>query len=215
VIGNGVDVTRFTPATPEERVAARRRMTAELGVPDDAVVGLFVGHEYDRKGLPLAVEALAGLPTDVHLLVVGGTADLIAQGELWAEQHGVSEQVHFAGQLADPRPGFHAADFFTLPSAYEANALVVLEALACGLPVVATPVGYAPEIVRDGHNGYLVERNVAALRTAFTALAEADRDELARHARESALPHAWSQVARRYLDLFDELVQQRASGTAR
>ncbi|MGI8457561.1 MAG: glycosyltransferase family 4 protein [Propionibacteriaceae bacterium] len=210
VIGNGVDVVKFAPPTADERVAARRWMTGELGVPADAIVGLFVGHEYDRKGLPLAVEALAGLPSDVHLLVVGGTEDLLAQGRGWAEHHGVGGHVHFAGALTDPRPGFHAADFFTLPSAYEANALVVLEALACGLPVVATPVGYAPEIISDGHNGYLVERTVAALRTAITAVVESEhRDELAVNARESALPHAWSQVARRYLDLLTAVAGSR------
>ena len=58
-------------------------------------------------------------------------------------------------------PFFAAADMFVLPSAYEANALVVLEALACGLPVVATRVGFAPEIIVDGDNGYLVDRDAA------------------------------------------------------
>ncbi len=211
VIGNGVDVAEFAPPSGDERVAARRWMTAVQGIPADAIVGLFVGHEYDRKGLPLAIEALAGLPADVHLLVVGGTVDLVAQGQGWAEHHGVADQVHFAGPLADPRPGFHAADFFTLPSAYEANALVVLEALACGLPVVATPVGYAPEIIGDGYNGFLVARTVPALRTAFTAVVESDhRAELAVHARQSALPHAWSEVARRYLDLLSTLAVERS-----
>jgi UDP-glucose:(heptosyl)LPS alpha-1,3-glucosyltransferase len=58
--------------------------------------------------------------------------------------------VHFAGAHRDPIPFFWASDVLVLPSAYEANALVVLEALACGLPVVSTSVGFAPDIVVEG-----------------------------------------------------------------
>ena len=73
VIGNGVDTRRLRPPTDAERAAARG--TYGFG-PDDVVV-LFVGHEFDRKGLPVLVDAVARHPDRVHLLVVGGTSDLI------------------------------------------------------------------------------------------------------------------------------------------
>ncbi|RYV50764.1 glycosyltransferase family 4 protein [Pengzhenrongella frigida] len=205
VIGNGVDTGRFRPATPDERRTARATLCPGGALPASATCLLFVGHEFDRKGLPLAVEALAGTPRSVHLLVVGGTPDLVATARTWALAAGVADRVHLVGRLVDPLPAFHAADVFTLPSAYEANALVVLEALACGLPVIATPVGYAPDVVVDGTNGYLVARDVEELRARFTAMVDADLAAMSRAARESSLPHSWDVVARQYLALFDEL----------
>lgn len=204
VIGNGVDTERFRPATAAERRAARAAVSPDGPLPDDVFCLLFVGHEFSRKGLPLVIEALAATPEQVHLLVVGGTPQLIAPARAQAQRLRVGERVHFAGTLADPFPAFAAADAFTLPSAYEANALVVLEALATGLPVLVTPVGYAPDIV-DGRNGFLVERTVEALRAGILDLLTADRTTMAEAARASALGHAWSLVAQRYLDLFAEL----------
>lgn len=209
VIGNGVDVDRFRPATPDERERARATVDAGGPLPEDAVCVLFVGHEFRRKGLPLAIAALADSPASVHLLVVGGTADMVAEARRWARTAGAADRVHLTGQLADPLSAFHAADALTLPSAYEANALVVLEALACGLPVVATRVGYAPDVVVDGQNGYLVERTASALASAFTALAAADRGALSRAARETALPLSWAHVAQRYLDLVARMGEAR------
>ena len=72
VIPNGVDVARFRPATVDERTASRR----ELGLDPSARVAIFIGHEFDRKGLPIALDALVRTP-EVHLLVVGGTAEMI------------------------------------------------------------------------------------------------------------------------------------------
>lgn len=200
VIGNGVDTTRFRPPSATERRAAREA----AGVPDDTTHVVFVGHEYDRKGLPLLVAAIRAVP-GVHVSVVGGTADMVAAMDERARALGVGDRVHFAGQVPDPLPWLHAADALALPSAYEANALVVLEALACGVPVVATPVGYAPEVIVDGKNGYLVSRTADDVARALAALAAAppaDREAMSRAARGSAEAHDWDAVAARYLELF-------------
>lgn len=130
VIGNGVDVEHSRPATPDERRQARATVCAGRPLPDDAVCVLFVGHEFRRKGLPLAIGALADSPASVRLLVVGGTPDMVEEARRWARTAGVADRVHLTGRLAEPLSAFHAADALTLPSAYEANALVVLEALA-------------------------------------------------------------------------------------
>ena len=170
---------------------------------------LFVGHEFDRKGLPLLLEAIAGVPASVHLLVVGGTADMVAAAADRAYEHGLSDRVHLFGRMTDPLPAFQAADLFVLPSAYEASALVVLEALACGLPVVATPVGYAPDVIDNGVNGLLVERSVDAIRRGLMEVLSQDLSRLSQAARASAVPHAWTTIAKRYLSLVDELPLRR------
>src|SRR5690606_7221570 len=99
-----------------------------------------------------------------------------------------------------------------LPSAYEANALVVLEALACGVPVVATPVGYAPDVLEDGRTGWLVDRTVDGVRKGLAAVAALDDDarrEASRAARATAERHDRDAVARRYLARAAELAEVR------
>ena len=200
VIPNGVDLERFRPPTPAER--ARSRLAA--GVPADGLVAIFVGHEFERKGLPLAIDALADV-TDAVLLVVGGTAESISAAKARAAHRGVADRVVFAGTHTDPVPLLWAADVLVLPSAYEANALVVLEALACGLPVISTRVGFAPDLIVDGENGYLIDRDPAALAARLNGLVDAERGDWSERARRSAEPFAWRAIAERYIALAQSL----------
>ncbi|MEV1128810.1 glycosyltransferase family 4 protein [Agromyces sp. NPDC049794] len=207
VIPNGVDMERFRPPTPEQRSAAR----AELKLGTEERVAVFVGHEFSRKGLSFAIQGLTHAPS-VLLLIIGGNDLIIAEAYAEAKELGVDDRVLFLGPRHHPVPFMHAADFFVLPSAYEANALVVLEALACGLPVIATPVGFAPEVVVDGVNGFLVERDGRAIGRRMEQLATIDDAEFAewgRRARESVEPYGWRGIAERYLELAEELLAER------
>jgi UDP-glucose:(heptosyl)LPS alpha-1,3-glucosyltransferase len=197
VIGNGVDVERFQPPTDDERHSAR----AQLGLaPDDFAVA-FVGHEYDRKGLPRVIEALAGTPDSIRLVVAGGTPDMVARLHTEAADHGLAGRVIALGAVTDPRPVFHASDVFCLPSAYESFGLVYLEALACGLPVVASRTGCVPDVIVNGSNGFVTSREPDAIREALMAIRGADRAAMAVAAREAAMEHSWEQVARGYLQV--------------
>lgn len=207
VIPNGVDIERFRPPDAAERVQAR----AELGVDDDRMIAVFIGHEFERKGLPIAMEALRTAP-EVLLLVVGGSPDMIRRAQAQARAAGVGDRVHFAGANRDPIPFFRASDALVLPSAYEANALVVLEALACGLPVVSTRVGFAPDILIDGQNGFLVERSAEAVGARLDVLSRHPLDEWRVRARQTAEPYAWPRIARRYLELIESLRSEGDGG---
>ncbi len=182
VIGNGVDTLRHRPPTDDERAGARDAYGFR---PDDVVV-LFVGHEFDRKGLPVLVEAVAQAPDHVRLLVVGGTCDMLADLRRRVEGAGCEERVVLTGRLADPTPAFHAADVFALPSAYESFGLVVLEALAFGIPVVATDVGVVSEVVVNGVNGFVVAADAEEIRDRVLELAGMPRDRLCGAARAAA-----------------------------
>ncbi|MEJ1088248.1 glycosyltransferase family 4 protein [Microbacterium sp. Mu-80] len=199
MIANGVDLERFRPPTPEQREAARE---AE-GVTADQSVALFIGHEFERKGLPVVLDALRQVP-GVRLVVVGGTAAMISDARRRAARAGVADRVRFAGQLDDPLSTLHAADCFVLPSAYEANALVVLEALACGVPVVATPVGAAPDLLTDGVNGAIVRRNPDSVAAGISRVGMPDAT-MRTAARAVAEKHSWSNVAQSYLTLAESL----------
>ena len=200
VIPNGVDVERFRPPDAAERMQARAR----LGVADDRTIALFIGHEFERKGLPIAMAALRAAP-DVLLLVVGGSAEMIRSAQAQARSLGVAARVHFAGTQGDPLPFLWAADLLVLPSAYEANALVLLEALACGIPVVSTPVGAAPDLVVDGVNGYLIERDAGALADRLAAMGDAPVDTLRAACRATAEQYSWTVVAAQYLEAAERL----------
>jgi UDP-glucose:(heptosyl)LPS alpha-1,3-glucosyltransferase len=209
VISNGVDLQKFRPPTAEERAAARSRFN--LG--DEDRVALFIGHEFDRKGLPVTIAALAQAPT-VLLLVVGGNERLLHDARALAERHGVGERVLFAGEQGDISAFLAASDMFVMPSVYESSGLVYLEALASGLPVIATAVGVAAETVRDGHNGYLVPRDASTIADRLESIAAAEPGAWRANARESVLRYSWESVARRYLALAERVAAERDGAAA-
>ena len=103
------------------------------------------------------------------------------------------------------RSVLHAADALALLSAYEASALVLPEALACGVPVIATPVGSAPDLVEQGVNGHLVDPDPNAVATAIDALRGGERERQRVSARRSVETNGWGDVAQRYLSLLGSL----------
>ncbi|MGE5469021.1 MAG: glycosyltransferase family 4 protein, partial [Ignavibacteria bacterium] len=172
VIHNGVDLERFHPGLRDEH---RARVRAELALPADAPVVLFVGSGFERKGVPMLLRALAAMKRgDTQLVVVG--KDRHQRGaEALARKLGVAERVRFLGGQEDVRPYYGAADLFCLPSLYDPMPNAALEAFACGLPVVASATSGAAELIRDGANGAVCD--------AFDAAALARQlDELAPNA---------------------------------
>ncbi len=164
VIENGIDPELFRPMD-------RREARVSLGLPESAPVVVSVGTLAPRKGFHLVIEAMRQLADRfprLHFAIVGGDgAEGAMESELrqLAERLGVAERVIFAGprsrrQLA---AWYSAADVFVLASAHEGCPNVVLEALACGTPAVATPVGGVPQILDSPEIGVLVEREVPAI----------------------------------------------------
>jgi len=200
VIGNGVDVDRFEVPSEERRSTARRR----LGLQPDDYALLFVGHEFDRKGLPVILKALEDLPDSTHLVVVGGGPDQIDPASRSIASVAIRDRVHFVGVQRDPRDYFHAADAFVLPSAYESHALVILEALASGLPVIATRTGSAPDVIRQGKNGSIIRAEARDVSEAVKALRAVPSEDLRTAARATAEAHSWEQVAQTYLDMLTD-----------
>lgn len=207
VIPNGVHLDRFFPADDGERDASR----AAWGIPADARVAAFVGHEFDRKGLPFLLSALESLP-DHHVVVVGGTpADIAAHRMLLPMD--VAGRVHWTGRISNPREALAAADVLVLPSAYEANPLVVLEGLASGLQVVVTAVGSIPEMLSDDEVSRVVPRTVDGVREGLIDLAnvELGRSRVQSLARAKAV--GWDAVAEQYVKVFESILpRQVASG---
>ncbi|MDR1660056.1 MAG: glycosyltransferase family 4 protein [Desulfovibrio sp.] len=105
---------------------------------------------------------------------------------------------------------YRRASVYLCASRWEGTPNPALEALACGLPVVSTPVGNMPEILVDGRNGFLVERTVRSFVDALVRLRDTDCATLRANARQSVLDGwTWAQQARKYADMFRELAALR------
>lgn len=185
VIHNGVDTDHFRPGGREGEFA---------GVPRAARVIVSVGRLVGWKGLHVIVDALAQLPDDVHYLALGEGGEREALQRL-AVERGVAERVHFAGRIAHVElPRWLArGDVFVQPSiGEEAFGISVVEAMACGLPVLASDNGGMREIVLPGATGQLlVPGNVAAWRAALNDLLKENSVRLAagEAARLRAIDH--------------------------
>jgi glycosyltransferase involved in cell wall biosynthesis len=214
-IGNGIDAEKFRPIS---RAEAR----CSLGLPADARVLVTVGTLVERKGFHRVIEVLPRLMRalpEVHYLVVGGAGpegDDSAQLHALVERLGLRERVHFLGAM--PAAALHvplsAADVFVLATRYEGWANVLLEAMACGLPVVATAVGGNAEVVSAARLGRVVAFGDAdaLAQTLETALqADWDRDAIRAHAQANAWDARIPQVVR----VFDELLEERQGDAAR
>jgi glycosyltransferase involved in cell wall biosynthesis len=173
VIPPGVDVARFRPGEPRPAGSAPLRV-------------LFVGGDFERKGGHDLLEAVRGLDGEVQVDLVTGSAPPSAE-----EQPSVRVWKGLAPQTSQLVDLYRQADVFVLPSRGDCLAQVVAEAMASGLPVVATRVGATSEMVQHGVTGYLVSpRSPRALRDALTAL-------IADPARRRAMGAAGLEVARR------------------
>ncbi|HVY45200.1 MAG TPA: glycosyltransferase [Minicystis sp.] len=177
---NGVDVEAL--AAPGDRA----RLRAALGLePDEWVLGALgrLSPEKDHATLLRAMQRVAAVEPRAHLLLAGD-GPLRAELAALAGRLGLEGRVRLIGERADV-PGFLGAlDVFCLPSKTEGTSLSLLEAMACGVPVVATAVGGTPSVVEAGAAARLVPPgDPEALAAALLALREAPREAAAMAAR--------------------------------
>ena len=205
VIPNGVDTDRFHPRDAVGAAAmaeSARPAGRSQGAPaPERLRALFVGGDWERKGLRLAIEALAGCPA-AELTVVGD-GDAGGYRDL-ARGLGCADRVHFAGPTDDTAPAYRAADAFLLPTAYESFSLVTYEAAASGLPLLVTPVNGVEDLLRDGANGWFIDRSPDSIAARLRTLATDPslRRTLGETARRDSLAYSWSSVVQSYRDLY-------------
>jgi glycosyltransferase involved in cell wall biosynthesis len=207
VIPNGVDLESYATLDADLRLTTRN----QLGL-GDGPVALFVGHEFERKGLYIAIDALTGTDQSLRLLVVGGSLEMIERARTHAEEARVSHRVVFLGAQKDPRPYYAASDVIVLPSSYETGPLVLLEALAAGRMVVMTPTGLAPRLLDGSSNGQVVERSSAAIAAGIGSCLQAlaaDRPLIEAACRSSVEQHGWDAIADEYVALLARSVARK------
>jgi glycosyltransferase involved in cell wall biosynthesis len=203
IIPNGIDLVKFTPIAADDADVRR-----EFSIPPDAGLLLFVGHEFERKGLEYVIRALGMLP-GVHLLVVGSDDPSPYRKIAAAVQ--AADRIRFAGARRDMPRLYRAATAFVFPSSYESFSLVCMEALACGTPIFATMVGGIEEYISSGVNGYPISRNADDIARALRPVLD-DPALLARlrlGASATAERYSWTRIAERYKDLLETVALEK------
>lgn len=202
VVHNGVDIQEFHPGP-----AARPEFSLPAGVP----LALFVGDiKTTRKNLETVLKAMQSVP-DLHLAVAGKV-----EGSPYpdiAAKLGVIDRVHFLGKTSKIALLMRSVDFFVFPSRYEAHPLVLLEALASGLPVVVSGNFGAADYIFDGGKIFMDPNDAPALAAIMTDLLRfpEGRSIMALAARKQAMDMQWSKTAAGYLKAYDTLLERRAA----
>jgi D-inositol-3-phosphate glycosyltransferase len=192
VIYNGVDVHKFRPM---DKKTARRI----LGLPENSNYAIWVGSSNPTmKGLSIAIKAVKGFK-NLHLLVVGVSGDDFGN-------------VLYRGNVPDFQllAHYNAADFFLFPSLHEGFGIVALEALACGLPIIISEECPVREIIRNGIEGYVIEKRkpedyAEKMKTILSDSAWYSEASLA--CRKLAEKYSWEKTGKEYLKLYLQLVR--------
>ncbi len=208
VIVNGVDINQFSTAMAGHRIT--------YGLPEQVPLAMFAGElRSARKNLETVLQALCHVPT-LHLAVAGDD-----RGTAYRQQAialGIADRVHFLGQRADLPQLMQLADLFVFPSRYEACTLVLLEAMASGLPVITARSTGGCELVTPECGVVLADSDDAvALGDAIRQLLQTPHQlqQMGQAARQQACQYNWPQQASKYLDLFEAIVQRKQQSTPR
>lgn len=208
IIPNGYSGTEFSADRTAQLRPARR---AELGLADDDVLVLLVANELHRKGFSTLLEAVAVLyAANVRIAVVGKAP--IDSYLPQIDRFGLRDRVRWYGPSDDVAQWYAAADLFVMPSQYEAYPLVVIEALASGLPVITTALAGSLDAVQPGVNGLLLQdpNDPAELADLLRRGLELDqRNDWRAAAPGSVARLEWRALSARYAELIDQIATQK------
>jgi glycosyltransferase involved in cell wall biosynthesis len=203
---NGVDPNEFRPGQSHR---------VRYGLPPDVQIALFAGDlKTSRKNLDSVLQSMTLVP-DLHLAVAGRH-----EGTPWpdlARKLGVDARVHFLGLQKDMPSLMRSTDMLVFPSRYEACSLVLLEALSTGLPVITAESAGGAELISHDVGIVLKDSDdIAALAAALTELSKnvERRAAMSTAAREVAISHSWSQMAKQYLELLEKMGNLRKNRKA-
>ncbi len=207
-VPNGLDLDRFKPATSEER----KQIRARLGLPDGPIA-LFVGQIIKRKGVDRLLEVWGEVLASINdaWLVFVGEGDL---SQAVRERAALpASRILYLGVRRDIPELMRAANVFVLPSRNESFGNVMVEAMACGLPLIAGRTGIAGRLAIDSIAGRLVDPERAdeiayALSEILGSAEQAAK--LGSRGRELARQFDYRQVAARYLEIYEEMLKERA-----
>ncbi len=174
---------------------------------------LYVGYLIERKGSDIVVDSFADIAEkfpDTELVLVG-------EGRIEEElkekvrESGLEDKVEFKKDVSDEElRDLYSSSIFVMPSKYEGQGIVYVEAMSCGAPVIGCDNSAIPEMIEDSVNGYLIDRDSESLSQALTSILEDDklRKSMSEASREKAKDFDWNKIAERTETLYRNLVEQ-------
>lgn len=204
LVYHGVDVEHFSP---RHCAAARAEVRRAWGLGPRTTCFLLVAHNFRLKGVREVIEAAARvrrLHSDVAVVIVG--KDRPGRYRLLADRLGCGDIVRFPGAMHNVERAYAAADVYVHPAWYEPFGLVVLEALACGLPVIASRFTGAAELMTEGREGFVIDTpaDIATLARRMLDLLDAEnRSRMALLARQLAERHTQQHHFQAMLKVFE------------
>jgi len=215
----GVDVARF--ATPD-RIACRNDIRGRYGIGASDILLLFVGMNFEVKGLDTILEALAKARAaqpgaNIRLLVVGRGNE--EKYRSMAQALEIADAVTFAGKQNDGLEIYYrAADVFIMLSKFDTFGMVVLEAMAAGLPVIVSPNVGAKDLVQEGINGFVLpvylDADTASDRILMLLNAK-QRETMGDAAKQTALMHDWDRLTEKLEQLYQETLSLNPGASKR
>jgi UDP-glucose:(heptosyl)LPS alpha-1,3-glucosyltransferase len=153
VVRSAIDPARFIE---HDRLRRRLEVRQRWGIDPAQTIGLFAATNYRLKGLGPLLHAVALLPAGLPFRLVVAGNPRTGRYERLAARLGIAGRVRFVGYCPDMRDGYFASDFLVHPTFYDPCSLVVLEALACGLPIITTRYNGASELLTPPREGFVV-----------------------------------------------------------
>jgi glycosyltransferase involved in cell wall biosynthesis len=210
-LSNGIDSQSFHPAEDGQRALAK----SALGLPSDALVIGGMGRLVPQKNFSLFLDVAARIlsrnPSAVF--VIAGTGPEEEELKARAVALGIEEQVRFLGHVSDRLALYHAFDALLMTSNFEGTPMVLLEAMSCGLPVVASAVDGIAEVCTNGHNALLIAPgDVAGFTAALEGMLKDDglRSNMGRNARNTILErYEIRHLVRRIEGIYEEVLGNR------
>lgn len=220
LIPNGTDTSRFFPAKSVEKIALRRK----LSLPQNTKIAIYTGRLVTYKGLPLLVKVWDEIRRkhEKILLILAGTGGLDihnCEADLreYVKANRLENQVVFTGAVLNVSEYLQASDVFVFPTENDAFPSSIVEAMACGLPVISTPVGAIKTIITHGETGLLIHPGDAGQLYQALGVMLSD-EELASRLGKAASQSVQAQysaeiISRKYLTLFQGLIEPISART--
>ncbi len=208
-IHNGVDINAFHPGVRDEAAAVRE----EFGIAADEPLLVFASMDFEGKGLRSILKALRQTHHQACRLIVLGSGPERRFRRI-AEELGVGNRVIFAGRRSDIARFYGAGDLFLLPTAYEPFPNVVLEAMACGLPVMTTTSSGGADILEAGKNGYLISEvhavgEMVDCLNHYFDLPDSTRQQMSAHCWTTAQEMTIEKNIEKTLAVFEEVLGEK------
>ncbi len=217
IIPPGVDVGRFYPIPKDEA-------KAQIGIPEQDRMVLFVGRIEPLKGIDTLLQAMAIIRSNCdydlcphYLAIIGGEPDAnekqlnneMSRLQGLCKQLGIEDMVLFLGKQGQDTLAYYysAAEILVMPSHYESFGMVALEAMACGTPVIASQVGGLACLVRDGETGFSIPSQNAQILSEKMRILLIDRklrEQMGNQAAEYAKQYQWETIAQRMIKVYQQ-----------